>query len=325
MNIRIGNSFSGGLIDYLLFGVLQGKDKTNWPNVLLIGVVWFFLYFAVFTFCIKKFHVNIPGMQDDSDNGETVVNNDVAQTGDKLYDESTQIIAALGGASNIKTISACATRLRIALNDNSQVNEKVFKQLGSPGVLKVAGGVQAIFGGKADLYSQEINDILANPNSKPEAKKIDSSEKEAENSDTLKNTKVSFAAPVSGTYKDLSEVDDEVFSKKIMGEGFAVEPDSNKIYSPVNGQVVSIFNTKHAIGFKTVEGLEVLLHLGIDTVDLEGKPFTIKINEGDQVTPTTELVEMDRKQVTDAGKKTTVITVITNSAEHIGKAKDLVK
>lgn len=325
MNIRIGNSFSGGLIDYLLFGVLQGKDKTNWPNVLLIGVIWFFLYFAVFTFCIKKFHVNIPGMQDDSDNEETVVNNDVAQTGDKLYDESTQIIAALGGASNIKTISACATRLRIALNDNSQVNEKVFKQLGSPGVLKVAGGVQAIFGGKADLYSQEINDILANPNSKPEAKKIDSSEKEAENSDTLKNTKVSFAAPVSGTYKDLSEVDDEVFSKKIMGEGFAVEPDSNKIYSPVNGQVVSIFNTKHAIGFKTVEGLEVLLHLGIDTVDLEGKPFTIKINEGDQVTPTTELVEMDRKQVTDAGKKTTVITVITNSAEHVNKAKDLVQ
>lgn len=318
MNIRIGNSFSGGLIDYLLFGVLQGKDKTNWPNVLLIGIIWFFLYFFVFTFCIKKFHVNIPGMQINSAN-ETAKIANVTETGDKLYDESVQLISALGGSRNIKTISACATRLRIALKDNSKVDETVFKQLGSPGVLKVGGGIQAIFGGKADLYSQEINDLLINPNSIPAKQKVTKSPTEVS---VQKNVKVDFVAPVTGEFVTLSEVNDEVFSKKIMGEGFAINPNEKRIYSPITGTVVSVFNTKHAIGLKTTEGLEVLLHMGIDTVELEGRPFTVKVQEGDQVDPEIELAEMDLKQVKSAGKEPIVITIITNSATHISNVND---
>lgn len=318
MNIRIGNSFSGGLIDYLLFGVLQGKDKTNWPNVLLIGIIWFFLYFFVFTFCIKKFHVNIPGMQINSAN-ETAKIANVTETGDKLYDESVQLISALGGSRNIKTISACATRLRIALKDNSKVDETVFKQLGSPGVLKVGGGIQAIFGGKADLYSQEINDLLINPNSIPAKQKVTKSLTEVS---VQKNVKVDFVAPVTGEFVTLSEVNDEVFSKKIMGEGFAINPNEKRIYSPITGTVVSVFNTKHAIGLKTTEGLEVLLHMGIDTVELEGRPFTVKVQEGDQVDPEIELAEMDLKQVKSAGKEPIVITIITNSATHISNVND---
>ena len=313
MNIRIGNSFSGGLIDYLLFGVLQGKDKTNWPNVLIIGVIWFFLYFFVFAFCIKKFHVNIPGMQ-------TEVNNDVEKTDYKsgnvtsLHTESEQIIAALGGAENINTISACATRLRISLNDNSQVNESVFKKLGSPGVLKVAGGLQIIFGGKADLYSQEINDLLAHPQRKNET----TTSHDAENN----KIKIEFTAPVNGKFKSLVDVDDEVFSKKMMGEGFAIEPSDQHVFSPVEAEVVSIFKTKHAIGLKTKDGVEVLLHMGIDTVDLAGKPFTIKVKEGEKVFPQTELAEVDLEQIKASGKKPTIITVITNSIDHVIKASD---
>lgn len=313
MNIRIGNSFSGGLIDYLLFGVLQGKDKTNWPNVLIIGVIWFFLYFFVFTFCIKKFHVNIPGMQ-------TEVDDDVEKTDYKsgnvtsLHTESEQIIAALGGAENINTISACATRLRISLKDNSQVNEPVFKKLGSPGVLKVAGGLQIIFGGKADLYSQEINDLLAHPEKINET----TTSQDAENNKMT----IEFTAPVNGKFKSLVDVDDEVFSKKMMGEGFAIEPSDQHIFSPVEGEVVSIFKTKHAIGLKTKEGLEVLLHMGIDTVDLAGKPFTIKVKEGEKVSPKTELAEVDLEQIKASGKKPTIITVITNSIDHVIKASD---
>ena len=313
MNIRIGNSFSGGLIDYLLFGVLQGKDKTNWPNVLIIGVIWFFLYFFVFTFCIKKFHVNIPGMQ-------TEVDNDVERNDYKsgnvtsLHTESEQIIAALGGAENINTISACATRLRISLKDNSQVNEPVFKKLGSPGVLKVAGGLQIIFGGKADLYSQEINDLLAHPEKINET----TTSQDAENNKMT----IEFTAPVNGKFKSLVDVDDEVFSKKMMGEGFAIEPSDQHIFSPVEGEVVSIFKTKHAIGLKTKEGLEVLLHMGIDTVDLAGKPFTIKVKEGEKVSPKTELAEVDLEQIKASGKKPTIITVITNSIDHVIKASD---
>lgn len=319
MNIRIGNSFSGGLIDYLLFGVLQGKDKTNWPNVLIIGVIWFFLYFFVFTFCIKKFHVNIPGMQTEVDN-DVEKNNQKLGNATSLHTESEQIIAALGGAENINTISACATRLRISLKDNSQVNEPVFKKLGSPGVLKVAGGLQIIFGGKADLYSQEINDLLAHP----ERIKETITSHDAEDNTVSENNKmtIDFTAPVNGKFKSLVDVDDEVFSKKMMGEGFAIEPSDQHVFSPVEGEVVSIFKTKHAIGLKTKEGLEVLLHMGIDTVDLAGKPFTIKVKEGEKVSPKTELAEVDLEQIKASGKKPTIITVITNSVDHVIQAGD---
>ncbi|CAX67473.1 unnamed protein product [Lactobacillus johnsonii FI9785] len=276
MNIRIGNSFSGGLIDYLLFGVLQGKDKTNWPNVLIMGVIWFFLYFFIFTFCIKKFHVGILGMVvEENKDAEKIMSNS-PKTDDKIYNESCEIIISLGGLENIETVSACATRLRISLKDNSLVNDDVFKMLGTPGVLKVAGSVQDIFGGKADLYSQEINDIIAHPDmqpvNNPQVDKVPNSQSNS----VHKSEDVIFKAPIKGTFEDISQVNDEVFSQKMMGEGFAIKPENGKIYSPVTATVVSIFKTKHAVGLKTESGLEVMLHLGIDTVELEGKPFTFQ-------------------------------------------------
>lgn len=325
MNIRIGNSFSGGLIDYLLFGVLQGKDKTNWPNVLLMGVIWFFLYFFVFTFCIKKFHVNIPGMQVTDDSSAEAIMNNGPKTGDKLYDESMDIIAALGGSANIQTVSACATRLRVSLKDNNIVNDGVFKKLGAPGVLKVGGGVQAILGGKADIYSQEINDILANPNAAPTVKAdtVAATPKTEENT-PHKVADVNFSAPVTGQYQVLSEVKDDVFSQKMMGEGYGIDPENGHIYSPINGTVVSIFKTKHAIGLKTKDGLEVMVHMGIDTVELKGAPFDIKVKEGQQVSPATQLAEVDLDQIKDAGKDPVILTLITNSADYVAQAKDLV-
>ena len=158
LNIRIGNSFSGGLIDYLLFGVLQGKDKTNWPTVLWFGLIWAVVYYVVFRFCITKFHVAIPGMEDDDTSLST--DKSSADKNSSLHDQSQQIIDALGGAENIQSVEACATRLRIAVADNTKVDKKVLKDLGATAVLDVSGGLQAVYGGKADLYSQEINGIL---------------------------------------------------------------------------------------------------------------------------------------------------------------------
>lgn len=158
LNIRIGNSFSGGLIDYLLFGVLQGKDKTNWPTVLWFGLIWAVVYYVVFRFCITKFHVAIPGMEDDDTSLST--DKSSADKNSSLHDQSQQIIGALGGAENIQSVEACATRLRIAVADNTKVDKKVLKDLGATAVLDVSGGLQAVYGGKADLYSQEINGIL---------------------------------------------------------------------------------------------------------------------------------------------------------------------
>ena len=325
MNIRIGNSFSGGLIDYLLFGVLQGKDKTNWPNVLIMGVIWFFLYFFVFTLCIKKFHVNIPGMQETDDSSADAIMNNGPKTGDKLYDESMDIITALGGMDNIQTVSACATRLRVALKDNSKVNEGVFKKLGAPGVLKVGGGIQAILGGKADIYSQEINDIMTHPNMQLAPKTEDTNKNKSETDTKHVAQTVDLASPVNGKFTDLSEVHDDVFSQKMMGEGFAVQPTDGEIYSPVNGTIMSIFKTKHAIGIKTPSGLEVMLHMGLDTVELNGAPFTIHVKEGDKITTDTHLATVDLDQIKDAGKDPVILTLITNTKDYVDKTNNLVQ
>lgn len=315
MNIRIGNSFSGGLIDYLLFGVLQGRDKTNWPNVLIMGVIWFFMYFFIFTFCIKKFHVNIPGMQTDDNSSADTIMESAPKTDDKLYNESSEIIAALGGRSNINTVTACATRLRVSLKDNSKVNEAVFKKLKAAGVLKVGDGVQAIFGGKADLYSQEINDILTNSIEIKPTAKTNKQELISNNTAQKINHEVQFFAPVNGEYKQLEQVKDPVFSQKMMGEGFGIEPADGNIYAPVAGTIMSVFDTKHALGIKTADGLEVMLHLGIDTVELKGAPFDVKVKQGEHVTTDTLLVKMDVDQVKKTGKDPVVLTLITNTAD----------
>lgn len=156
LNIRIGNSFSGGLIDFLLFGVLQGNDKTNWIKVIPFGLAWAVIYFIVFTFFIKKFKVAIPGMTEETD----IISEKPLNKNTSLHEESLIIIKALGGETNIETVEACATRLRVAVKDGKIVDKQSIQQLGATAVFEVNGGIQAVFGGKADLLSQEINQML---------------------------------------------------------------------------------------------------------------------------------------------------------------------
>ena len=160
LNIRIGNSFSGGLIDFLLFGVFQGQAKTHWLFLIPVGIVWSLVYYLVFSFFLKKFKVAIPGMEEETEEEEV----SMPSTGNKLYDESLIIIEALGGEDNITSVGACATRLRVAVVDHEVVNKDRIKKLGATAVLELSGGIQAVFGGKADLYSQEINQILGRDN-----------------------------------------------------------------------------------------------------------------------------------------------------------------
>lgn len=155
LNIRIGNSFSGGLIDFLLFGVLQGEAKTNWLKMIPFGLAWALIYYVVFTFCIKKFRVAIPGMEAEEDVDTTIITEPTT-----LNEEAVQIIQALGGQENIESVTACATRLRVAVDKGDQVKKQIIKNLGATAVFEVKGGIQAVFGGKADLLSQEINQIL---------------------------------------------------------------------------------------------------------------------------------------------------------------------
>lgn len=319
LNIRIGNSFSGGFIDYLLFGVLQGQDKTNWPRVLMLGIVWAILYYVVFTFCIKKFKVNIPGMEIDSNSTEkSHTPNTSSKTKNKLYDESLEIISALGNLDNIETVDACATRLRVSVKDNSLIDKKVFKTLGSPAVVDVSGGIQAIFGGKADLYSQQINQIIegkdfissdSNPN-------VNTNNITCNNYTDITFTEV-FSASVSGRLIPLEEVKDEVIASKALGEGYAIIPSDDTIYSPVYGKVTSIFKTKHAIGLLTETGLEVLVHMGIDTVKLNGEPFQILVQEGQKISPNVPLAISNRKEIITHEKDPVIMVLITNSTDKL--------
>lgn len=160
LNIRIGNSFSGGMIDYLLFGVLQGNEATNWLKLIPFGIAWAVVYYLVFSFLVKKFKVAVPGMLEDENELQDTVSNETTS----LREEAILIIEALGGEKNIESVAACATRLRVAVSDASIVNKEVFKKLGAAAVFEVQGGIQAVFGGKADLYSQEINQILGSDN-----------------------------------------------------------------------------------------------------------------------------------------------------------------
>lgn len=155
LNIRIGNSFSGGFIDFLLFGILQGEDKTNWMKLIPFGIAWAIVYYVVFSFCIRKFKVAIPGME--SEDSEEI---ELTEEPSSLNEEAKIIISALGGKENIESVEACATRLRVAISDSKIVNKNTIKKLGATAVFEVNGGIQAVFGGKADLLSQEINQLL---------------------------------------------------------------------------------------------------------------------------------------------------------------------
>lgn len=317
MNIRIGNSFSGGLIDYLLFGVLQGKDKTNWPSVLLLGIIWALIYYVVFRFCIQKFKVKIPGMEISNYDEQALENKNEKKTGNKLYDESLQIIQALGTVDNIESVEACATRLRVAIKDSSKVEKGVFKKLGAPAVIEVSGGIQAIFGGKADIYSQQINQIIETGEILEDKEENTSFEKNSQ----LVGTMEVLSAVVSGEIIELSQVNDPVFSSKALGEGYGIIPQTSEIFSPVYGVVQSIFKTKHALGIRTESGLEVLIHMGLDTVELKGKPFEIFVEEGQVITPNTQIASVDLSEIEKEGKDSIILVVITNS---LGKVKKLI-
>ncbi|KAA9297963.1 MULTISPECIES: PTS transporter subunit IIABC [Aerococcus] len=297
LQIRIGNTFSGGLIDFLLFGPFQGNSQTNWIRVIPVGIIWAILYYIVFRFCIKKFHVTIPGMEmtdDQAKSGKTRS----SQSSGSLHDKALTIIEGLGGPENIDHVTACATRLRVSVKENGKVNKDTLKSLGATGVLDVKNGIQAIYGGKSNIYSAEINEILADSNFSKATEAM------------------SLFTPVAGSLYNLSEVNDPVFSQGTMGQGLAIRPESDQVISPVNGVVTSLFETGHAIGLTSEEGIEILIHIGLDTVELKGQGFTPTVKQGDKVTIGDHLITFDRQAIESAGYDTSVILVVTNTSDY---------
>lgn len=279
----------------------------------LIHFVLVSIGFGVFTyflasFLIKKFNFATPGRNGnyDLDTNDTQGSQTPVQGNDQAF----AIINLLGGRSNIVDVDACMTRLRVTVKDASKVgSEESFKAAGAMGLIIKDNGVQAVYGPKADVLKSDIQDILDSGMEIPEVQLKQSANQTEKQAKGIRETVVSVA---NGEVMAIDQVNDPVFSGKMMGDGFAVEPTDGTIVSPVAGKITSIFPTKHAIGIQTEAGLEVLLHMGIDTVSLEGKPFTIKVNEGSQVVAGQVVAQVDLAALKAAGKEATMIVCFTN-------------
>ena len=284
----------------------------------LLNFVITSLAFGVFTyffanFMIKKFNYATPGRNGnyEVDNDETTANSDAGTA--SADSQIVQIINLLGGAKNIVDVDACMTRLRVSVNDHSAVGaEEQWKKAGAMGLLVKDNGVQAVYGPKADILKSDIQDLLDSGVEIPTTTLPLTSSAEETSATIFKGLNQEFVAPANGQLIPIDQVQDEVFSQKMMGEGFAVVPENGEIASPITGTVVSVFPTKHAIGLKTTDGIEVLLHMGLDTVDLEGAPFEMKVHEGEKIKAGKIVADVDLAKIQAADKLTTMVVVFTN-------------
>ncbi|HBS7398606.1 PTS N-acetyl glucosamine transporter subunit IIABC [Klebsiella pneumoniae] len=296
LGIHAGFSFSAGAIDYVLMYSLPAASKNVWM-LLVMGVVFFFVYFLLFSAVIRMFNLKTPGREDKA--ADVVTEEANSNTEEGLTQLATSYIAAVGGTDNLKAIDACITRLRLTVGDSAKVNDAACKRLGASGVVKLnKQTIQVIVGAKAESIGDEMKKVVtrgpvaaaaaapagnvatAAPAAKPQA---------VANAKTVE----SLVSPITGDVVALEQVPDEAFASKAVGDGIAVKPTSNIVVAPAAGTVVTIFNTNHAFCLETNNGAEIVVHMGIDTVALEGKGFKRLVEEGTDVKAGEPILEMD--------------------------------
>ena len=314
LNVGVGLTFSGGLIDLTLFGILQGNAKTSWLWIPAVGAVYFIVYYFVFSFMIRRFDYPTPG-RDGSEvklytRGDVHEKNAAGGTGGD-HALSAQIVQGLGGRANISDVDCCITRLRCTVHDAAKVDQQLLRETGASGVICKGQGVQVVYGPRVANIKSDLEAYLAAPES-GSAQDIAAPAPAPEKAPAPGGSIV-IASPLSGRVIPLEEVADGVFSEKMVGDGFAVDPTDNQVYAPADCEVTTVFGTKHAIGLTTPEGCELLIHLGIDTVQLNGAPFTINIKEGDTLKKGDLIGSFDEKAILDAGYRTVTPVVVTNS------------
>jgi PTS system D-glucosamine-specific IIC component len=308
LDVKIGMTFSGGLIDYILFGLIN--PQTNAWLVIPVGLVFAVIYYFGFRFAIRKFNLKTPGREVVEDEGEV----STSKAGDLPYN----ILNAMGGKENIAHLDACITRLRVSVNDVKSVDKEQLKKLGAAGVLEVGNNIQAIFGPRSETIKGQMKDIMSGK--KPVAVEK-SPEKGVEQQIEEVNPKAlqtehrhddRFISPIKGEIKPITDVPDQVFSGKMMGDGFAIVPTEGTIVSPVNGKVINLFPTKHALGLLSDSGREILIHVGIDTVKLKGEGFEALVSEGDRVEAGQPLLKVDLEFIKSNAPSIITPIVFTN-------------
>ena len=314
LNVGVGMTFSGGLIDLVLFGAMQGNAKTHWIWVVVVGAVYFVLYYLIFRFMISKFNYKTPGRDDAEEvklytradvNARSAASGSTAPAGDDPV--SALIVEGLGGADNLSDVDCCATRLRCTVKDAALVRQDVLKASGASGVICKGNGVQVVYGPKVAVIKAKLEDYLENAPKTPAAAPAAPA---AAAKDTV------LAACLTGTVVPLAEVRDEAFASGALGDGIAIEPAVGELVAPADGEISSTFDTHHAVGMTTVDGAELLMHIGIDTVKLGGKHFTYLVNEGDKVRKGQPLIRFDIEAIKAEGYPVTTPLIVCNTDEY---------
>lgn len=328
-NVGVGMTFSGGLIDMTLFGVLQGNAKTHWIWIVIVGLVYAVIYYFLFYFMITKLNLKTPGREADDEETKLYTRQDVNARKESQHNNnpasdgidmvSALILKGLGGKKNISDIDCCATRLRITVVDAGKVTDSLLKQSGASGVIRKGNGIQVIYGPQVSVVKSKFEDFLDTPQSD----KVDEilggateqpAQQKAEKQNTSNSSDTTILyAHLNGTVVPLSEVEDEAFATGILGEGIAIEPSEGELYAPCDAKVEGVLDTKHAVNLVTESGCEILMHIGIDTVKLGGKYFETHVTEGQNVRKGDLLVSFDIQKIHEAGYKTTTPMVVCNS------------
>ena len=314
LNVGVGMTFSGGLIDLVLFGVMQGNAKTHWVWVVVVGAVYFVLYYIIFRFMISKFDYKTPGRDDAEEvklytradvNARNATSGSVPAGNDPV---SAMIVEGLGGAANLADVDCCATRLRCTVNDAALVKQDVLKASGASGVICKGNGVQVVYGPKVAVIKAKLEDYLESAPKNPVVAPSPAAAPAA------KNTVLS--ACLNGTVVPLADVKDEAFASGVLGDGIAIEPSDGELVAPADGEISSTFETHHAVGMTTADGAELLMHIGIDTVKLGGKHFTYLVNEGDKVKKGQPLIRFELEAIKAEGYPVTTPVIVCNTDDY---------
>ena len=320
LNVGVGMTFSGGLIDLVLFGVMQGNAKTHWVWVVVVGAVYFVLYYIIFRFMISKFDYKTPGRDDAEEvklytradvNARSTASGSTAPAGDDPV--SALIVEGLGGAANLSDVDCCATRLRCTVKDAALVKQDVLKASGASGVICKGNGVQVVYGPKVAVIKAKLEDYLENAPKTPAATVAP-----APAAPAAKDTVLS--ACLNGTVVPLADVKDEAFASGALGDGIAIEPNDGELVAPADGEISSTFETHHAVGMTTADGAELLMHIGIDTVKLGGKHFTYLVNEGDKVKKGQPLIRFELEAIKAEGYPVTTPLIVCNTDDYAAVA-----
>lgn len=319
LNVGVGMTFSGGLIDLTLFGIMQGNAKTHWINIVWVGLIYFAVYYFLFTFLIKKFDFKTPG-RDDEEEVKLYTRADVnakkdGQAGNQDDQISAMILKGLGGTSNLTDLDCCATRLRVTVKDSTLVSQDILKSSGAAGVMIKGNGVQVIYGPRVTVIKSNLEDFISSGAIVSIEEPIKEEKKEVKQ-EKQNNSKDIIFSPIEGEIKPLEKVNDGVFSEGLLGKGISIEPTVGRAVSPVNGVVSTVFDTKHAIGLTSDDGVETLIHIGIDTVKLNGEHFNAHVKPGDKVKVGDLLVEFDIEKIKEAGYPTITPIIITNTDSY---------